>query len=305
VFPPPATHPDPTPGSARLAAAIALAQEHGTELSDAEISDLVGPVLPSATDRSIDTDAAGHPTPDPAGPDSPENRRARGARFSAEGAEVSSVVLRPVAGLLRFLGLTGSTAYGSPVSDDDLDFMAVVRRGGVWPFLLYAWLAARTKRRDVPDGPRDWCFNLVLDDVEAPRELGRPRGFLIAREALMVRPLRGEEYYRGLLAQAPWIRSEIPALYDRRASASPEPARAGAPAPLAVRAANLALFPVMATYLHLVAIRESARYRAEGRPGRTFRIRTTPGRLSVHTEKFDELDRLWRAAAGAPRAEAR
>jgi hypothetical protein len=276
---------------ARLAAAAALAELHRTVLSESEVAEI------------LDPDDTGALAPAFQGPCVPGGglgaRRARSERFRAEGSIVSTVVLRPVAGLLRCFGITGSTAYGAPVEGDDLDFLAVVRRGGVWPFLLYAWLASRFRRVATPDGPRAWCFNLVLDERAAQREFARPRGFLVARDALMLQPLLGAPYYRALLAASTWLQREIPVLYGKRAAPSSGGMPADEPAPVAVRALNLILFPWMATYLQLVALYESARYRASGQDGRAFRVATTPARLSIYTEEFERLERTWRAAAAS------
>jgi hypothetical protein len=275
--------------AARLAAAAALAELHHTVLSPAEVAEI------------LDPDETGPVASAVAGPFAPDAglaaRRARSERFRAEGSTVSAVVLRPVAGLLRCFGITGSTAYGAPREGDDLDFLAIVRKGGVWPFLLYAWMAARFRRIETPDGPRAWCFNLVLDERAARREFARPRGFLVARDALMLQPLVGATYYQALLAASAWIRQEIPVLYRKRASPLSGAMPPDEPAPLVVRTMNLLLFPWMATYLQLVALYESARYRASGQDGRTFRAVTSPARVCIYTEEFERLERAWRAAA--------
>lgn len=282
-----------------MAAAQSLAHAHRTSLSTfeiAELGELPGSDLGEPPSPNSSTTARGPPAIDL----ELVSRHERANRFRAEAAEVASAVLRPVSGLLRVLGLSGSTVYGAPDPDDDLDFVVVVRRGGVWPFLLYAWAANRWKRRDRPGGSRGWCFNLVLDEREAAREFGRPRGFLVARDALRVEALLGEAYYRQLLGSAPWIGAELPIPYERRATRPAESPAADPPLPTVVRLANLLVYPWMATYLQLVALRESSRYRAVGAPDRAFRVVSTLGQLSVRTEKFDRLDRMWRAAVGSP-----
>lgn len=297
MTPPPAPVLTLTDGE-RLAAAEALAEAHGTCLSEAEAVELLGfrPARPSPWGPPSRVGASADGS-DPARV--LEIRRLRGIRFAAEGQRVAEVVLAPVAGLLRCLGLTGSTAYGAPSEGDDLDFLVVVRRGGVWPFLLYAWLAGRFLRPGATDGPRAWCFNFVAEEEAAAQEFRRERGFLVARDALMMRILRGEEFYRTLLSGSPWLGDELPALFEKRARPFGVPTAHRFAAPWPVRCANWVLFPFMATYLQLVALAESARHRASGAPERAFRVVTMPGRLLVRTERFEALDRIWRAAAPA------
>jgi hypothetical protein len=229
-------------------------------------------------------------------------RRARGERYWAETARLLEGPLRHGLPLLRYLGVTGSTAYGEPESGDDCDFMAVVRTGGVWTFLAFAFLTLRLARpRMKADGPAAWCFNWVLDETSALREYARPRGFLFAREALMSRPVRGEEYYRNLLRSAPWLEMEAPRLFARWGSPS-GPAESPTPRPVSrgLRVLNAVLFPWIATYLQLVGLYRNHRFAAVGERERGFRTITRLSRYALVTEKYERLERMYAQSSALP-----
>jgi hypothetical protein len=225
-----------------------------------------------------------------------ESRRRRGERFLAEAHHLAETRLGPVSPLLCSLAVTGSTAYGYPEAGDDLDFLAIVRRGGLWTFLAYAYLAARWHRVPTPEGPTEWCFNFVVEDGVAQREFSVPRGFFIAREALVARPVLGAGYYRGLVANSEWLRSEVPRLFALWSSTPNAPAPEAAPAPVAVRVLNLALYPWMAAYLHLVSLVRARRLRRSEKEDRSFRVVARPDRLFYETARFEELRSAYHGA---------
>ncbi|HKV90825.1 MAG TPA: hypothetical protein VJQ43_06510 [Thermoplasmata archaeon] len=230
-----------------------------------------------------------------------DERQARGRRFLAEAERVVAGPMAPVASLVRCVAVTGSAAYGEPAQHDDLDFLVVTRSGAVWPFLLYSYLAAR--RRSAPRGSEDpshWCFNYVLDEGAARREFGAPRGFLFAREALMARPVAGEGYYRGLIGSAGWLSDEVPRLYRRWKLGGLPALPSESPGPLTVRLLNLALFPLMATYLTLTAMLLNRRLTREGRSSKRFRVDARLDRLTYETVRFESLRAVYAAANAAP-----
>jgi poly-beta-1,6-N-acetyl-D-glucosamine synthase len=210
--------------------------------------------------------------------------------------------LAPALPLVRCVGITGSTAYGTPRSGDDLDFFVVTRTGALWVFLAYTYLAVRLRYRPAAVAGRPMpCFNYVLDEEVAETEFGAPRGFLFAREALVAKVVRGDDYYRSLLASAPWLGVEIPRLYGARRSDTRVPS--GRPAPLALRVLNAALYLPLASYLHLVGVRRNAQLRAPNATGGAFRTVTSTRRLAFVTERFDRLTARLSTASANPREE--
>lgn len=216
-----------------------------------------------------------------------EERRVRGLTYRNLAREAVDRRLGRALPLVRCLGITGSTAYEEPEAGDDVDFLVVTRSGAAWLFLAYTYLALRFGRKAAHEP--DLCFNFVLDDLEAPREFGRGRGFLFAREALTVGILWGEEYYRHLLASAPWMGEELPRLFDRRvASEGPYPPRQ---LPAVLRCLNAFLFPVLAAYLQLAGLLRNHRLRRDGRNEAVFRTETGLRRLAFGSLRFERLRR--------------
>lgn len=230
-----------------------------------------------------------------------EERRDRGYRFQKEAQELVDRYLSPVLRWVRCVGLSGSAAYGEPKDGDDLDFFVVTRTGALWCFLAYAYLAVRLRlRSSVLDACPPPCFNYALTDARAPQEFQDAHGFLFAREALSVKPLHGMSYYGGLLASAPWIRKELPRLNPQLTDrADPtDPLRA----PLSVRLANAALYPIIAPYLQLVGLRRNAAARRDGRPEALFRTVTGWNHLAFQSERFDQLRDRYGSATSTPEA---
>jgi hypothetical protein len=225
-----------------------------------------------------------------------EERSRRSGALISEAEDAVRLSLEPALALTRCIGVSGSAAFGLAEPNDDLDFFVVSRTGGTWLFLLWAFLAARRAGRR---GTREslWCFNYVVEEGTVDRDFGPPGGLLVAREALSLRIVRGEAYYRYLLSRADWMAAELPRLYAQRVSSrSPPPAepRLG----LLVRAANLVIFPFLAAYVQLSALRRNHRFRRES-PDRCFRAETRPGRLQLRTQEFEALREIYESGANS------
>ena len=219
---------------------------------------------------------------------SPVTRAARGAAYGEWAARWVSGPLAFTQRWVRCVGITGSAAYGEPESGDDLDLFVVTRTGSLWWFLLTTFLTLRLRRlagkgRDEPEP----CVNYVLDDSRALEEFSGSRGYLFAREALMLRPIAGASYYEGLLARSGWMEEVIPRLYARRTRSPGEcrPSRA----PRIVRLLNAITFLPLAAYLHLAGLRRNARARRAGNERATFRTVTRLHRFALSTLRFEEL----------------
>ena len=224
-------------------------------------------------------------------------RQLRGVDYVDRAHDLVRRTLRATSPWLLTAGVTGSTAYGGPQEGEDCDLFVVTRRGALWAFLTYTYLRLRWRDpQERPTGSPVWCLNFVLDDPTARNEFGRERGFLFAREALTVRPITGEEYYRGLLARGSWLQREAPRLYARwnPIPAAPPPART---APWPMRLLNLALYPWVASYLQLVGLLRNHSLRRTGRAEEIFVTETRPGRLAIHSVKFDRLRQLYRGTS--------
>lgn len=233
------------------------------------------------------------------GPD--PSRRRRAEQYARAASRLVASELKATGRWLRFLGITGSAAYGDPSEGDDCDLMVIVRPGTVWVFLAYVFLRLRFRKRNAlrPVEPA-WCFNYTLDEEAANRAFSRPRGFLFAREALVTRPVEGEAYYRSLLHRGAWLRQEAPRLYARWQPAPlPEPTEPE-PASRGVRWLNAVLFPIMAAYLQLKSLWSNHRLQRSGRDGESFRTITRLDRMALATRKFERLSYRMRPASRLP-----
>jgi Glycosyl transferase family 2 len=205
--------------------------------------------------------------------------------------------LAPLWSSIRCIGLTGSAAYGEPEAGDDLDFFVVTRRGEVPWFLAATYVAIRLHMLRFPDPTAPIpCFNYVIDDGRAPAELARGRGLLFAREALNARMLRGDEYYRGLLAQSPELARELPRLYGARTSQPGDTSSHPAPWPTRLLSA-LAYLP-LAAFLQLIGLYRNAERRRSGRTSEVFRTLVVPDRVVFQSRRFEELRARYEGAGG-------
>jgi hypothetical protein len=223
------------------------------------------------------------------------DRASRSASLYTEAEWAVAAPLRSAVRLTRCVGVSGSVAYGFAAPNDDLDFFVTARRGATWLFLLLTFAQYRLLRgRGATSHPSHWCFNYVLDETEAVKEFARPGGLLLAREALTVRLLRGEEYYQSLLRGARWMEEELPQLYAQRRGPRTDPPISEPGVGLLARAANLIVFPFLAAYLQLTGLVENHRLRREA-PGRQFATTTTFRRFMLRSLRFTELDRIYRS----------
>ncbi len=227
------------------------------------------------------------------------DRATRSARLLHEAEQALHGPLRPATALTRCVGVSGSVAYGFAEPHDDLDFFVAVRQDSVWVFLLLTFAQYRLVRwRN--QGTAHWCFNYVADESDAAREFSTPGDLLFAREALTLRILRGDEYYRGILRSAAWMKDELPRLYAQRCAAEtgtfPGPASS---TPRWVRLANRLLFPVLAAYLQATGLVRNHRLRREA-PERQFSTWTTYRRFMLRSLHYAELRRVYRGPDGGP-----
>ena len=238
-------------------------------------------------------------------PPSPE-RTARALHYERCAKDLVSGPLSPAVRWTRCLAITGSVAYGNPEEGDDLDFLVIAREGALWAFLAFTYLSVRLRVPRSSDRPSDWCFNHVLSEGAARSDYASSRGLLFAREALTARPLLGSGFYRELLHEAHWMRSELPRLYERcleEFAADPSPSPEGK-APVLVRALNALVFLPLASYLQVQGLLRNWRFRRSGRAEEAFRTRTHFTRLAYVSDRFDRLMAAYARASARPPANA-
>ncbi len=225
----------------------------------------------------------------------------RARKESAERIEVARDILsrdlRSMGRLLRYVAVTGSTAFGSAQPEDDLDFFVVTRKGTLWTFLLVTYILGRLRSRK----GIQLCLNYVLDERSASREFLSTQHIIFAREALVMKPVFGREYGARLLAQAPWIHEMFPRIERLHGSSSaPSTERS----PLFPVLTGVGIFPFLATYLVLLGLYRSGRYSKSGQFESAFRTDFGWRRLSYKSEKYDHLLALYGGFADRNAAEA-
>ncbi len=264
-----------------LAELTTLLPTNGPELPDqleqylADRPDLVGVAYRAARPLSISEQTE-------------TDRRRRGTEYLARAEALLDGPLRRLQPSIRCIGVTGSAAYGAPSAEDDLDFLVITRAGAVSWFLAATYLRLRLLRLrgGGPLAPTP-CFNYVIDERRALREFGAGQGLLFAREALSARILRGQEYYRALLAGCPWMERELPRLYA---------AQAGRPGDLSprnaswlTRVASAVIFLPLAAYLQCGGLIRNAEHRRRHQELYLYRMVVSFDRVATRSRRFEML----------------
>lgn len=295
--------------SERLVVALDVAADFGAGISIESLVDLLPDSAPRGAevdswirshipDRLV-VDGVVYPHKDSNSAEDPQQRRSRATDFLDRASEAFPRPISPRCPWLRCVAVTGSVAYGSAESGDDLDFLVVTRRGAVWFFLASLFLLRRL--RFDPSKPGELphcCFNYVVDDAELIRDYAIPHGLLFAREALTAKVLSGDGFYRGLLGSSTWLEHEAPRLLARwKEDGAFPPPPTSERAPWLVRLLNFPLFFAVGTYLQLAGLVRNRRLRLMGTSDLCFRTTTTPGRLTYSSRRFRRLSAAYSRAS--------
>ncbi len=194
--------------------------------------------------------------------------------------------LGSLAPFLKFVAVTGSTAFDSAERQDDLDLFVVTKNGSLWIFLLLAYLLARFRW----DQKTTLCLNYVLDESTARNEFLVSRRSIFAREALAMKPILNPEYGRKMLARAAWIREFFPRKAKDLGSPSKDAPLESHPGAALISAV---VFPLLSSYLMLVGLYRNHRYRGRGEEDGVFRTEVGWGRLTYRSHKYDRLISLY------------
>ena len=218
--------------------------------------------------------------------------RERGEEYLDRARSLLTGPLQGTLPWLRCVGVTGSAAYGEPERDADLDLMIVARQGLLWLSLLRILVDVRFRGRygyGRKGALPPLCFNYARDERSLRSEFRQARDVLFAREALTVRVVYGEPFYQECLRSAGWMGERLPVLYARRRRAGAPTAPPPGDAPPLLRVLNSLAFLGLATYFQLIGLLRNARLRKRGRSEAMFESRTTLGRLSFDSVKFEAI----------------
>jgi hypothetical protein len=295
----------------RVATLVRVADDHDVSLSLEEVRSLLPAAGPSPS-FELESWLRAYPGPwtirdgrlyglkEPR-PDLEAARRARSAAHIADASRLFEGPLALVVRMTRCIMISGSTAFGAPGPRDDCDFLVVTEDDTLWLFTAYILLRLRVDRWRQRGPLPEWCFNYVLDEREARSRFGQPQGFVFAREALTVRPVHGEPFYRDLVRGAPWLREQAPGLYDRWVQPGTDtPSGPRRATPILFRIANRLIYPFLAAYMQVTHVRDNDRRRRAGRTLEMFRSTTTYREVTFHSNKYARLEAMYAATAAMP-----
>jgi hypothetical protein len=226
-------------------------------------------------------------------------RRPEQARLAADRVQLAASFANRLVRLcpwLRIVAISGSTAYGSPRARDDIDFFLVTRQNRLWITLLLAMGLAKIHRMRNTSTPV-YCFNRMLDESRCAEAFRKFQDPLFAREALNLRVLDGQPYYRRLLQSASWIEELFPAFYRQALTRWNEKEGARiSPGPRLWSIANWIAFAGLAPYAILANLLRNRRLQASDNLEAQFRTVIQPGFFAYESRKFDLLRDTYRRA---------
>jgi hypothetical protein len=141
-------------------------------------------------------------------------RRKRGNDYMSFGVSFLEKVLPSVPEVIM-AGVCGSVSYGSAAEGDDVDIILICRSGSLWGVLKKVLLAARAVRKKESWRPVI-CLSYCAEDRVFRDEVANHRTRLFTSDCLNIRVVKGENYYRSVLAGNGWMRSFFPAAYAAR-----------------------------------------------------------------------------------------
>jgi hypothetical protein len=200
------------------------------------------------------------------------------------------------------LSVSGSTSYYSTLPGDDLDFFTITNDGSLWIFLFKSMILARIYRLIHPTSPR-LCFSCAIDDRFARKSFATD-DLLLARDALNVIVLQGENYYHALLKQSSWMANYFPRLYRLRTEPSREEVRKPRVRSPFLRFLNLFLYFTMGRYLRFKSALLNWNLRGRALTGSLFILRSGPDHFIFESVRYRRLRQMYDKLGRTIRADA-
>jgi hypothetical protein len=193
-----------------------------------------------------------------------------------------------------FVAVAGTNSYLSASEHDDIDFYCITKTDGMWVFMLKSLILSRVIsliRRSEPP----FCFSFVLDERQANKETGSPKGALYARDTLTAMVISGGSAYHAILENASWMRSYFPTVYARRLREVGGTAGSFPSSKKGSRIMNMWLFYTLGSYVTLRAWVLNRRLAKKRKTDAIFRTLIGPGQLEYVSRKYMELGRMYQA----------
>lgn len=195
----------------------------------------------------------------------------------------------------RMLCVSGSTSYGSPLNNDDLDLFVTSSRDSLWIFLLKAMLFARIYRTLHSKAPRI-CFSYAADDSYVKKAFAT-HDPLLARDALNLQPLKGSKFLGYLLHTNSWMARYFPRLYRKKMETfgqSCDALETQGFSSIALRPLNLFLFFCVSLYIRTKSRLLNRTYLHHGKTTSSFVVRTGPDHCMFESKRYSILRDLYR-----------
>lgn len=188
---------------------------------------------------------------------------------------------------LRMFSVSGTNSYGFARGHDDIDLFCITRKDVLWLFMLKALLVVRFYEFFRKDLPR-LCFSYVVDEVNARKEFRSPKDRLFARDALNLKVISGQDFYRSLMADARWMQDWFPRIYKMTARPSSDYSPSDASSSVS-KIINLILYRVVGSYIWLKSILDNAKNGRRGKAQFVNRLWMGEGWILHESKKYRDL----------------
>jgi hypothetical protein len=197
--------------------------------------------------------------------------------------------LRKLCPGIELLGVSGSTAYQTPKPQDDIDLFLVTSVGRVWTSLLFAMILAKVERLRDSQSPV-LCFNRVVDMPQCVAEFTESRDPFVAREALSLQIVAGQDIYQELLRRSPWMAEPFPILYRTRTEGMPwRNDTGGKRQGRRMGLIEFAALAFLGPYLWMVGLRRNRWLRKRNRAAECFRTVVRRSMCAFESDLYEEL----------------
>jgi len=211
-------------------------------------------------------------------------------------------VLRRMVPFIRTVAVTGSVAYGSADTWDDIDLFIITKRNRLWLTAFITLVFVRLTKLLGLCAPHLslFCLSYVHDERGFADESQRNRtNPLFARELLKAKPVVGADYYGRLLERNKWVADIYSTPYARRlrglnaANGSLGVDRDSRLFSFVLNWAECIAFPFLSRYLRVRAYLTNLKLKSQGQGLRVFEPKMSKVSCIYTSNFYEWLLRLW------------
>ncbi len=227
-------------------------------------------------------------------------KREAAARKMMEANHFAMLAAKLCSGI-RTIAVSGSVAYQSASTQDDVDLFVVTKSRRLWITIFLMLVLFRIfKLRKLWVGQISlFCLSYVHDELGFAREVRSKKTALFGRELLMAVPLVGSEYFRRILESSAWISEYYPEAYSEFMGATAKPnvpsVRVREPGGVFVASdfVDAFAYALVGTYLSLRAFLRNLRFASSGDFSRIFRAQISRSSCIYSSNFYVWLQSLW------------